>query len=265
MSTQPKNLSGRVFPDESPFPEWTSALPVNLVERLRHLPSEAIKILRGFGEHWHGTALSFANSMVNMRFSKGEIRDVLTTAGDIYSGDVQERDIERVIARAYDKNFEQRKSPKWPDYDAVLARRVVEKFPFQTIAELEERSSLEAQDPAQILETLFPGDPLLCLAVEPKEKCVTRKLSEWIGEGLADKNFIVPSPMSATTGKTKEGKPSGRCLDNTGERRYLVVESDEAELSKDEKAAIIGHLESLAPLVMVFGHRGQITSCLVQL
>ena len=38
--------------------------------------------------------------------------------------------------------------------------------------------------------------------------------------------FIVPNVMASLKGKTKEGKDSVRCLDNTGERQFLVIEFD---------------------------------------
>jgi len=41
--------------------------------------------------------------------------------------------------------------------------------------------------------------------------------------------FIVPNAMASLKGKTKEGKDSVRCLDNTGERQFLVIEFDIAE------------------------------------
>jgi hypothetical protein len=40
---------------------------------------------------------------------------------------------------------------------------------------------------------------------------------------------------------------SSRCLDNTGSRRYLVVEFDEGEI--DTHAALLWHLAQYAPLV----------------
>jgi hypothetical protein len=41
--------------------------------------------------------------------------------------------------------------------------------------------------------------------------------------------FIVPNVMTSLKGKTKEGKDSVGCLDNTGERQFLVIEFDMAE------------------------------------
>jgi hypothetical protein len=100
----------------------------------------------------------------------------------------------------------------------------------------------------QIIDILFPGDPLLCCGNSPS-KFETKPKSKWRGK-LSSQSFVVPNPMVATHGKTQEGKNSARCLDNTGPRRFLVIEFDKAP-SFDEQAAIILYLGSYAPLAMV--------------
>jgi hypothetical protein len=74
-----------------------------------------------------------------------------------------------------------------------------------------------------ILETLFPRDPLLCCGLQTNN-VVTHPRSVWGYPGYLQ--FIVPSPMSKASGLNKSNKPSHRCLDNTGPRRFLVVEFD---------------------------------------
>jgi hypothetical protein len=61
--------------------------------------------------------------------------------------------------------------------------------------------------------------------------------------------------MTALTGLNQEGKTSARCLDNTGPRRFLVVEQDSG--TADEQAAIIMHLAEQAPLVLVVHSGGK--------
>ena len=72
---------------------------------------------------------------------------------------------------------------------------------------------------------------------------------------MAALQFIVPSAMSAETGLTQEGKESARCLVNTGPRRYLVIEQDIG--TRDEQVAILAHLATLGPLVMVVDSGGK--------
>lgn len=97
----------------------------------------------------------------------------------------------------------------------------------------------------QIVDWLFPGNPLLCCGKSSRE-FDTRTREAWRGH-LAELQLIVPSPMSATKGVTKEGKPSAHTLSNTSPRRYLVCEFDTG--TTDEHAALLLHLRMFAPLV----------------
>lgn len=97
------------------------------------------------------------------------------------------------------------------------------------------------------VDALFPGDPLLCVAYRRPSDASTAPRSTWRGR-LAKASLIVPSPMSAKTGRTKEGKVSARCLDNVGPRRFLVVEFDNGDL--DLQAARLWHLAQTAPLTI---------------
>ncbi len=90
----------------------------------------------------------------------------------------------------------------------------------------------------EIVDILFPGDPLLCCAPS-LSKSHTAPRSWWRGK-MSGLQFMVPSPMSALTGKTQEGRTSARCLGNVGLRRFLVVEQDAGTL--DEQAAALLHL-----------------------
>jgi hypothetical protein len=60
--------------------------------------------------------------------------------------------------------------------------------------------------------------------------------------------FIVPHPMTSERGIAKSGKSGARTNDNTGPRRYLIVEFDQG--SFDEQASILSYLATLAPLAM---------------
>jgi hypothetical protein len=85
----------------------------------------------------------------------------------------------------------------------------------------------QAPSSEKIIDFLFPGDPLLCVG-QRKEKFWTEPREFWRGRESTFE-FIVPNPMKARWGKTKEGKLSQRCLDITGEREFLVIEFDMAE------------------------------------
>lgn len=139
-----------------------------------------------------------------------------------------------------------REPPKWPPLDEGLVKLVARTR--GGIAELWEASSVvpsDSPDPERMLDTLFPGNPLLCLGMA-SDRFATKPRSDWRGHS-ASHQFIVPSPMSAPTGSTKEGKLSAHCLDNTGPRRFLVVEFDHHEAGL--QASILLHLSKYMPFV----------------
>lgn len=91
----------------------------------------------------------------------------------------------------------------------------------------------EEPHPEEIIDQLFPGNPLLCCGLSAYE-FNTHPREGWRGM-LHQQSFIVPSPMTALRGKTDEGKESAHAKSNTGPRRYLVIEFDFAEFARDKK------------------------------
>jgi hypothetical protein len=75
----------------------------------------------------------------------------------------------------------------------------------------------------QIIDLLFPGNPLLCCAWS-RYRFETRARENWYK--LQSLQFIVPNPMRARQGVTREGKRSAHTVSNTGPRRFLIVEFD---------------------------------------
>lgn len=95
--------------------------------------------------------------------------------------------------------------------------------------------------PEDFLDRMFPGDPLLCVGATAFAMD-TKPLSEWRGL-LAGMQFLVPSPMTASTGPRKmDGAESFHAESNTGERAYLVTEFDHA--GKPQQMARIRALEA---------------------
>jgi hypothetical protein len=149
----------------------------------------------------------------------------------------------------------QAKEPKWP--------RVAPRFLTATkdlrfgLADLWECSPrrITSTEPAteEIIDALFPGNPLLCCG-KTNRQFATRPREEWRGE-LSNLQFIVPSPMTARTGTTREGRVSAHTLDNTGPRRFLVVEFDNGPL--DSHAAMLMQLSTKVALVLVVHSGGK--------
>jgi hypothetical protein len=107
----------------------------------------------------------------------------------------------------------------------------------------------------EIISTLFPPGALICVGQNQShfktvlmEPNVRLKL-------LRHLQFIVPSPMSARVGMSKEGKVSAHTLDNTAPRRFLVVEFDQGTL--DEQSALLWHLSERERLVLAVHSGGK--------
>jgi len=140
----------------------------------------------------------------------------------------------------------------WPARNEEQIEAVVVASEVTGLADLWEASPIRIdwEEPMTewLIDALFPGNPLLCTARDLKTDYGTGNREDWRGE-LADQQFIVPSPMKALWGLRKQdGKKSLRTLDNTGPRRYLVVEFDQG--AADAHAAVLWHLGRLAPLVI---------------
>ena len=137
--------------------------------------------------------------------------------------------------------------PKWPRVN--LQKRAAITGNGDGLAWLWELSTPRIVDNAahteQIIDQLFPGNPLLCCGAS-QFHFDTKPRDTWRGQ-LDKLQFIVPSPMSAVAGLTKGGKESKHTLANTGARRFLICEFDTG--TADEHAALLLHLGSFAPLV----------------
>jgi hypothetical protein len=105
----------------------------------------------------------------------------------------------------------------------------------------------------QIIDLLFPDAPLLCCG-KSQSTFDTKPRETWRGE-LSRLQFIVPSPMSAVIGKTKDGRESAHAVSNTGPRRFLVCDFDTGNI--DDQAALLIHLGGFAPLGCVVHSGGK--------
>jgi hypothetical protein len=97
------------------------------------------------------------------------------------------------------------------------------------------------------IDILFPCNPWLCIG-RSERLFRTQRREKWRGR-LDKYQLIVPSPMTSEMGLTKNGRKSVHSLDNTGPRRFLIIEADRGSL--DQQAAVIGHLGAYAPLAAV--------------
>jgi hypothetical protein len=143
---------------------------------------------------------------------------------------------------------------KWPRVNQEQREAIIHDG---GLADLWECSPVRIEDNAahteQVIDALFPGNPLLCCG-KSNSAFDTRPREDWRGQ-LAELALIVPSPMSAVTGLTKEGNESAHTLSNTGPRRFLICEFDTG--TTDEQAALLLHLAGYAPLVCALHSGGK--------
>jgi hypothetical protein len=170
--------------------------------------------------------------------------------------------------------------PAWPARDKSRIDSIVrEGFGLYDLWETSPIRFDDGESHAEgIIDALFPGNPLLCVGKSAQE-FATRRRETWRGK-LSTFPLIVPNPMTSVKGETHEGRLSEHCLDNTGPRRFLVIEFDfslkardgvtdsewasmvrawsDAGISvADACAALLGHLSVSAPMVLAVHSGGK--------
>jgi hypothetical protein len=110
-----------------------------------------------------------------------------------------------------------------------------------------------------ILSKLYRPDDLICIGVTEWD-FITLPLSELPDSRcmLSAPQYIVPTPMRALKGWTKDepSKLSYKSDDNAGEN-WMYFDAEFDRRSQDEQAALIAHLSTYAPLVMVVWSGGK--------
>jgi hypothetical protein len=147
-------------------------------------------------------------------------------------------------------------TPAWPTFNAEQREAGIAATGMG-LADLWEVSPLRFEDndshTEEIVDALFPCDPLLCCGKSSSE-FATRTREEWRGQ-LGEQQLIVPSPMTARVGHTQSGKLSGHTLEKPGPRRFLIIEQDTGAI--DDQAAILLHLAGRAPMAMAVHSGGR--------
>ncbi len=177
------------------------------------------------------------------------------TAGEAVRPGEIERAVKRSAATAWKPGQPVREDhePAWPLINADKRAAIIATG--LGLVDLWETSPVRFEDreshAEEVIDALFPGDPLLCVG-RSNSQFETKPRESWRGR-LAQMQLIVPSPMSARTGLTQEGKVSEHSLANTGPRGFLVIEQDSGTV--DEQSAVLLHLAEHAPLALAL-HSG---------
>jgi hypothetical protein len=143
-----------------------------------------------------------------------------------------------------------RSTSRWSPVNPAAIAEIVKNGP--TLVELVSRSpeAIRFGAPSrseEVIDTLFSANPWLCVGKSDHSFCTARR-QEWRGH-LHERSLIVPSPMSAQQGRTQQGKLSFHSLENTGPRRFLIIEFDRGTL--DQQAALLWHLAKFGLLALV--------------
>lgn len=151
-----------------------------------------------------------------------------------------------------------KRRPRWSPFDDDLSRRHSENP--DALEELGSSGlvSPEEATPSALLPELFSKQELICVG-DGDYRARTEPLSQLLNSGIVDRMpRIVPNPMTREFGRTINKRLSARSLNNTGPRRYLVVEFDRPELTIMRQASLLLHLSlEHAPLALVVHSGGK--------
>lgn len=212
------------------------------------------------GEGVHGWLYRVARVLHPYR-TEGDIEAILSASVATCGRIVSRKEIRDAIQNSRDTAWKpgqplaSKTERPWPAIDAEARASIIASG--HRLVDLWEASPWRLEDNAchteEIIDLLFPGDPLLCCGKSSME-FDTKLRSEWRGE-LSALSFIVPSPMTARRGLTQQEKESAHALSITGPRRFLIVEFDKG--TADEQAAILLHLAKRAPQALALHSGGK--------
>lgn len=166
------------------------------------------------------------------------------TAGEMIRGAMPRRakpgEIEEALERAYNLESTPKLDRTLPRclVDPLLIEQIVaERFAGQPmLEELRSGSPFPIPDSTdEIIRTLYPADSIICVGRDP-ESAYPAPLRNF--RTLAEKELIVPSPMSGLFSVDAKGKRHKRSLANTGPRRFLVTDFDIRPFDKNDAPTI---------------------------
>jgi hypothetical protein len=202
------------------------------------------------GEGFHNWLFRAARGLWKCGREASDIREILENAATTCGRRVSGREIADAVRHSQSRAFRPASAQHqpWPVVNHEQREAIIA-IGFGLV-DLWEVSPVRFEDSEshteEIIDVLFPGNPWLCVGLS-KSEFKTRHREELRGE-LSALALIVPSPMTARTRRTQDGKESEHTLKNTGERRFLIVEFDTG--TTDEHAALLFHLAQRAPLAL---------------
>ena len=207
-----------------------------------HMPPEAV-----------AACLEAATVNATRRVTAREIRDAVNNSLAVAwerGGEKRERStsLARKLAPGDDKE-----EARWPVADPVARQWVVRELAREVacLYDLWERSPVQWDDATadDWIDALLPGE-FLCLAGDHPATARSRRRDDWYFGRAERCGLIVPAGMTGPSGKGLDGRPSHRCLANTGPRQWVVIEWDRdekgADIPIDQQAALHWYLRTCA-------------------
>lgn len=228
----------------------TDKIPESILDKLRQMPRAQFERIMTPPE-MHGSARELyrdACAMKRAGIPPADQETVLRARFFNYYRPMEDREFENAIANADDT--QESVTPRWPKAN----RGEIERITAGCAGALERlRQASPLKNPGDlttgsIIDRLFGAGDLLCFGSANLQ--ATTEPRAYFLEDEETYPLIVPNPMSARTGETKNGRPSVRSLSNVGPRIHAVIEFDWGSL--DEQAAVILHLSTFGiPLLLV--------------
>ena len=193
--------------------------------KLALLPERQRKLLLVPPQRGSGHRELFRDACILRRLglTAAEQDQVLRARFANYYRDIFDREFEDAInnaAGARGKHW-----PRWPRPQAALIARSL-----STPGSLDQlREASPVKEPGtlatgDVLDRFIQKEDILCMGKSAAHS--ETEVRSWYSGREHEYQLVVPNAMCATTGTTKDGRPSKRCLANSGHWRTQVVEFD---------------------------------------
>jgi len=212
-----------------------------LSSKLALLPERQRKLLLVPPQKGNGHRELFRDACILRRLglTAAEQEQVLRARFSNYYRDISDRELADAIASA--SGARAAHWPRWPQPQTALIAQVLQDD--GSLQQLREDSLVKEPgrlDTGEILDRSFRDQDILCMGRTNKH--IDTEERSWFRGRESDYQLVVPNAMSAAIGTKKDGRPSKRCLDNSGPWVTQVIEFDFGTL--DEQACLHRKLRS---------------------
>ena len=182
-------------------------------------------------------------------FTASEQEQVLRARYERYYREITDREYVSAITHAAGASTKQ--WPRWPNAEPALIAAVLKGE--GSVSQLETSSPVQEPwelTPAVILDRYFGENDIMSMG---KTKTHTdTETRDWFRGREHEYQFVVPNPMSASCGTTQDGKPSKRCLDNSGPWVSQVIEFDHGTLDDQARLHLKLQVQGAALRMVVY-------------